>query len=381
MLAKRQLRQKNNLTKRYSTFRLAMMASSSMAVGGQAVIEGVMMRSPHSMAVAVRKSSKKIIIKEFQWVGLTNRFPLFKKPVFRGMAMLVEAMMNGMQALSFSAEQASQDLENEKDKKNDNGNVVSIDQAKDTGLLTKGAIAASMVTALGMGVFMFVILPHLLTELIGRKVFHGLPVNTFQFHLVDGIIKTIIFISYITLISRLPDIKRVFQYHGAEHKSIFTYEHQKSLDVSHARLESRFHPRCGTSFLLTLIFASIIVFSVVFPLLPKPNLSPLMTSLLFALIKIPLMLPIVGLSYEFIRAMGKKDCPTWLKSLSKPGMWMQNLTTQEPDDEQLEVGLASLKACIWRENNLKELPTKNEKLIEFESIASPVFEDRLASHR
>jgi uncharacterized protein YqhQ len=354
-----------------------------MPVGGQAVIEGVMMRSPHSMAVAIRKPSKKIIIKEFQWVGITDKMPIFKKPVLRGMAMLVEAMMNGMQALSFSAEQAAEEenLKNTSSTDASTDGLSRISTPKDSGLLTKSAIAMSMVVAFGMGLFMFVVLPHLLTELIGRKLFHGLPVDTFQFHLVDGVIKTTIFISYILLISRMPDIKRVFQYHGAEHKSIFTFEHNKDLIVSNARAESRFHPRCGTSFLLTLIFASILVFSVVFPLLPKPNLSPILTSLLFALIKVPLMLPIVGLSYEFIRLMGKDNCPAWLKMLSKPGMWMQGLTTQEPDDEQLEVGLASLKACLWREENLKENPLKVEKLIEFESIASPIFEERLASQR
>ena len=373
-------------------------ASSSMAVGGQAVIEGVMMRSPHSMAVAVRRSPNKIIVKEFQWVGLTDKFPLFKKPVFRGMAMLIEAMMNGMQALSFSAEQAAQaaalevagsEIPTVPTATAESisgspavGNVTVIPiPTKEAGLLTQSAIIVSMVTALAMGVFMFVVLPHLLTEFLGRYLFGGLPVNSFKFHIVDGVIKTFIFISYILGISRMPDIKRVFQYHGAEHKSIFTYEHQKDLSIENARRESRFHPRCGTSFILTVIFASILIFSVVFPLLPKPHLSPILTSLLFALIKIPLMLPVVGLSYEFIRAMGNEKCPSWLKTFSKPGMWMQNLTTQEPDDTQIEVGIASLKACLWRENNLKDNPIKSEKLIEFENISSPLFEDRLASHR
>jgi uncharacterized protein YqhQ len=342
-----------------------------MSVGGQAVIEGVMMRSPHSMAVAVRRPSKKIVIKEFQWVSLSDRYKIFKKPVFRGMSLLVEAMMNGMTALSFSAEQAAfgeAELQN----------VTPINSKQEA--LTKGAIAASMVTALAVGVAMFVLLPHFLTEMLGRTVFHGgLPVNSFKFHLIDGLIKTCIFIGYILLISRMNDIKRVFQYHGAEHKSIFNYEKQKELSINNARAESRFHPRCGTSFILTVILASILIFSAFFPLLPKPNLSPVLTSLLFALIKIPLMLPIVGLSYEFIRLMGSDQCPSWLKGLSKPGLWMQNLTTQEPDDTQLEVGLASLKACLWREENLKERPQRRENLVELENIQSPVFEDRLAS--
>jgi len=342
-----------------------------MPVGGQAVIEGVMMRSPHSMAVAIRKPSKKIVIKEFKWVSLSDRHTFLKKPVFRGMAMLIEALMNGMQALSFSAEQAALG-ESEKD----NLNVTPITNSTD--LLSKSAIILSMITALGMGLFMFVVLPHLLTDFLGRHYFSGFGINTFKFHLVDGLIKMTLFIGYILLISQMNDIKRVFQYHGAEHKSIFTFEHHHALDIAHARAESRFHPRCGTSFILTLILASILVFSAIFPFLPKPNFNPILTSLFFAAIKIPLMLPIVGFSYEFIRLMGNDNCPTWLKVLSKPGLWMQSLTTKEPDDSQLEVGLASLKACLWREENLTK-QAANSDLIEIEDIGSPVFENRLAN--
>lgn len=351
-------------------FRWGLFAAATMPVGGQAVIEGVMMRSPHSMAVAVRRPSNKIIIKEFKWVSLSDRYTLLKKPVFRGMAMLMEAMMNGMQALSFSAEQASLG-EVEK-----NGSNVTPLKKEDA--LTRSAIVMSMITALGVGVFIFVVLPHLLTDFLGRHFFHGMGVNTFSFHFIDGLIKMTIFIGYILGISQMQDIRRVFQYHGAEHKSIFTYEKNEPLDVEHARLQTRFHPRCGTSFILTLILASILVFSAVFPLLPKPNLNPVLTSLVLALIKIPLMLPIVGFSYEFIRLMGKDDCPTWLKVLSKPGLFMQYLTTKEPDTAQLEVGLASLKACLWREANLNEKAAP-EDLIEIDHIESPLFEDRLAS--
>lgn len=340
-----------------------------MSVGGQAVIEGVMMRSPNSMAVAVRKPSKKIVIKEFQWVSLAHKYPIFKKPFFRGMTMLIEALMNGMQALSFSAEQAS----------------IEEDPAKKEAALTKTAIAVSMVAALGMGIFMFVVLPHILTEFFGRVLFGGLAVNTFAFHLLDGFIKMAIFIGYIKFITMMPDIKRVFQYHGAEHKGIYAFEKSLELNIENARMQSRFHPRCGTSFILTVIMASILVFSAIFPMLPKPDLHPVVTSLLFALVKIPLMLPIVGVSYEFIRFMGSDKCPNQLRFLAKPGMWMQSLTTREPDDEQIEVGLASLKACLWREENIKNtehsLARPEAALIEFDNIVSPSFEERLAQAR
>ncbi len=287
--------------------------------------------------------------------------------------MLVEAMMNGMQALSFSAEQAAL---GEAEKEHAKNNVASLPVKQ--GALTKSAIVLSMITALGIGVFMFVVLPHLLTDFISRHYLSGFGVDSFKFHFVDGLIKMTIFISYILAISQMNDIKRVFQYHGAEHKSIYTYEHHQTLDVAHARVESRFHPRCGTSFILTLILASILVFSAFFPLLPRPHLNPILTSLLFSVIKIPLMLPIVGVSYEFIRYMGANNTPGWLRLLSKPGLWMQNLTTKEPDESQLEVGLASLKACLWREENLNQ-PVTQENLIEIDNIGSPVFENLLAN--
>lgn len=319
------------------------------------------------MAVAVRRPSGKIIIQEFQWVSISDRFPFLKKPIMRGMAVLIEAMMNGMHALSFSAEQAAVE-ENAK-----TSNV------KKQEAITKTAIALSIVGALAIGVLMFVIAPHLLTEFLGRILFHGLSVNGFRFHLLDGLIKMIIFIVYVVAISMMPDIKRVFQYHGAEHKSIFTYENKQELAVDNARQQSRFHPRCGTSFILTVILGSILVFSAFFPLLPKPHFHPLVVSLLFALVKIPLMFPIVGLSYEFIRAMGKDSCPRWLRWLNQPGMWMQSLTTREPADDQLEIGLASLKACLWREENIKDKVKKRQSLVEIDTIASPVFEERLAN--
>jgi uncharacterized protein YqhQ len=240
------LAQKNKLSF-FNPLKMGWFLAATMPVGGQAVIEGVMMRSPHSMAVAIRRPSKKIVIKEFKWVSLSDRMKILKKPVFRGMAMLVEAMMNGMQALSFSAEQAAI---GEAEKEHAKNNVAALPVKQ--GVLTKGAIVVSMITALGIGVFMFVVLPHLLTDFISRHYLSGFGVDSFKFHFVDGLIKMTIFIGYILAISQMNEIKRVFQYHGAEHKSIFTYEHNQSLDVEHARVESRFHPRCGTSFVLTL---------------------------------------------------------------------------------------------------------------------------------
>jgi len=350
---------------RRPSFIQLLLTSSALSVGGQAVIEGVMMRSPNSMAIAVRKPDKKILVKEFKWVSLGERWPLLKKPVIRGAAMLIEAMMNGMQALAFSAEVASAS------EKPDGS-------AGESEPLTKAAIAGSMALAFGVGIFMFVVLPHLLTEWLGRIFLGGLSVNTFSFHLIDGLIKMVIFLVYIYVIGTTKDIKRVFQYHGAEHKSIFTYEYGLELNVENAGRQSRLHPRCGTAFILTAIMASILFFSSIFPMLPRPiGWSPISVSLFYALIKIPLMLPIMGVAYEFIRATGKDSCPLWFRKLGKPGLWLQTLTTREPDADQLEVGVASLKACLWREKNLTARAAI-EGPIEFQTILSPAFEEVLA---
>lgn len=249
--------------------------------------------------------------------------------------MLIEAMINGTEALSFSAEVASKEED-----KNQEG-------------LSKVAIGTSIVVAFGVGLFMFVILPHLLTEWFGRLWWGGLGVDTFGFHLLDGLIKVIIFLGYVFGIGLMKDIHRVFQYHGAEHKSIYTFEKGLELSRENAEKQTRLHPRCGTAFILTAIMASILLFSTIFPLLPRPEgLPPIAVSLLYAFIKIPLMLPIMGASYEFLKLTSKDSCPLWLRKLSKPGLFLQYLTTREPDSDQLEVGLESLRACLWREENL-----------------------------
>ncbi|MGM0598045.1 MAG: DUF1385 domain-containing protein, partial [Myxococcota bacterium] len=224
--------------------------------------------------------------------------------------------------------------------------------------LTKSGAALAIILSLAFAIGLFVALPHLLTSLF------GLNTDTVRFHLVDGVIKLGILLLYLFAIGLLPDVKRVFMYHGAEHKSIFTYEDGEELTVENARKKSRFHPRCGTSFLFLVIGISIILFSLLlqFPLVD----NKLLDNLTKVFIKIPLMLPVAGIAYELIKFSGKHSGNPLLRPLIWPGLLLQRLTTREPDDKMLETGLASLKMALWRENNLEA--DSFEKEVIFDSL-------------
>ena len=354
--------------------------SKCLDVGGQAVIEGVMMRGPGSMVIAVRRADGSIVVKDSEWVPLTRRWKFLKWPVIRGAIVMIEALMNGMQSLSFSAEIAMKDEEleaarskepssTEPMESQDNSELVSDDSSElSTGVMTQGAIALSLTLSFAMGIGLFIYLPHAAASVLMNLV-GGLPlaeaadVNSPLFHTLVGGIKMTIFICYILLIRRMPDIYRVFQYHGAEHKSIHTYEAQQELTVANARTWPTFHPRCGTSFLVFVIIISIGFFAAAFPLI-GPLLFPeglegWRLSLLQASVKIPMMVPIAGLSYEFIKWAGRQKDSPFLKLLSVPGQLVQKLTTIEPDDEQLEVALVSLKRSLQREGQLDDPSYEN----------------------
>ncbi len=331
-------------------------------VGGQAVLEGVMMRGPKSMVIAVRKPDGGIVVKDDEWVPFFTRYPILKTPFVRGAAVLVESLINGMQALSFSAEVALVDEEEDAD-------VADLAEAraardgedKPSGALTTGAIALSLALSFVLGIALFIFLPHW-TASIGFNLVEGLPLLTEGqvdrplFHVVVGIVKMIVFIGYISLIARMPDIRRVFQYHGAEHKSIWTYESGDELTVENARKYPVQHPRCGTSFLVFVIIISIGFFAAAFPLIEPllPAVEGWRLNLLQAGIKIPMMIPIAGLSYEFIKWAGKYRTNPVLKFISWPGLMVQNLTTREPDDDQLEVALVSMKRALQHEGALTD---------------------------
>lgn len=304
-------------------------SSKFTSIGGQAVIEGVMMRSPNYVAVAVRKSNSKIIIKSQKYNPWNINFPILKKPILRGVVTLIESMILGMNALSFSAGVSSETEE---------ANQASSQK------LSSFTIFTSMLTAFVMGMGLFVALPHMLAAwLTGAKTTVS-SANTPVFHLVDGFIKMCILVLYVYLISLMKDIKRVFQYHGAEHKSIYAFEANEELIVKNAKIHTTLHPRCGTSFLLFLVLISVLVFSVVFPLIPigRVTSNVLLGHVLMIVIKIFLMLPVAGIAYEFIKFCACRMENPFFKILIWPGMFLQNLTTKEPDEAQLEVALASL---------------------------------------
>ena len=335
------------------TIQLGLMAAAKCAVGGQAVIEGVLMRSPRSFAIAVRRPDGEIVVKERPWHSITERIKPLKWPFLRGVVMLFETLVNGYQALSWSAEQASIEPAKPGEEKKTEAEP-----------LVGWALAATMIFSFALGIGLFVALPHILTAYVNPWLGISADVSSSSFHLVDGVIKMAIFVGYIVLISRMPDIRRVFQYHGAEHKSIHVFEHGEPLDVEHTKKWPRLHPRCGTTFLLFVILVSIVIFSAAFPLLPTLEALPkLARNLVFVLIKIPLMLPVAGISYEIIRLAGKCAERPGLRQLYEPMMLMQRLTTREPDDRQIEVALAALKATLDREERLYGAPVTADRSV------------------
>ncbi len=345
-------------------------------VGGQAVIEGVMMRGPDSMVIAVRSPDGSILVKDGRWLPIVKRFPLLKLPLVRGAVVLLESMVNGMQALSFSASVAMDEEAEEAARVATAAgkSAAEVDEARDKAkpseTLTAGAITLSLLSAFVMGIGLFIYLPHaaataLVNLVSGLPLTAEAPVDSAFFHGIVGVIKMSVFVTYILLIRRMPDIKRVFQYHGAEHKSIHTYEAGEELTTENARKWPTFHPRCGTSFLVFVIIISIGFFAGIFPLIPfPPDLAGWKLNLLQASIKIPLMIPIAGISYEVIKFAGKlPKTSSLMRWMSWPGMLMQKLTTIEPDDSQLEVALVSLKRALEHEGALQ--PTyENVRFIE-----------------
>jgi uncharacterized protein YqhQ len=304
-----------------------------LAVGGQAVLEGVMMRSPHALAVAVRRPDGKVVLKDEAYNSLAERYPLFKRPLCRGPLVLLEAIVTGIKALTFSAQAALQEEESE----------------KDDAPLGWGSIALTMGGAFLLAFLFFGFLPHWLSGMAGYLVGRPLTPADFTFHVIDGFIKAAFILLYIWGISFFPDIRRVFEYHGAEHKSICAFEEGQELTVANARLHPTAHARCGTSFILVVLLVSILIFTVFFPLFPPLTHTGLVNNLVQVLIKVGLMFPIAAVSYEIIRWGGKHSGHPLARVLLWPGLATQRLTALEPDDSQLEVALEALKAVLARE--------------------------------
>ncbi len=300
-----------------------------------------MMRSPRSLAVVCRRPNGSIVIKEDEWRPLWGNLRFLRLPIMRGGIVLLESLVNGLSALTFSANQQMVS-ETGPPPPRSLGARSAKQPEQSSSLELVGMIAVSLV----FGLALFVGAPHLAAWGLGSMF--GFDASSVTFHAVDGIIKLAILVGYMAAISLLPDVQRVFQYHGAEHKAIFTYELGHDLTVANARRMSRFHPRCGTSFLLIVIMVSVVLFSALLSI-PIAN-SATVDHLLKIGIKIPLMFPVAGLSYELIRLAGK-HCETsrLARTLSAPGMLLQKITTREPDDAQLEIALLSIRKTLWRE--------------------------------
>jgi uncharacterized protein YqhQ len=303
------------------------MSDQRFSVGGQAVIEGVMMRSPTYYATAVRTPMGSIVIQKNRYESLTHRYRFLNIPIVRGGVNLVEMMWIGIQSLSYSASQATDVNSDPKPKKSTASNLM---------------VFGSVVLALGAGFLLFFFLPLFLTERTGVQ-------GSIAFNLVDGVFRLTIFLGYLLMISRWKEMKRVFQYHGAEHKTIYVYENNQDLTVANARPYTTLHPRCGTSFLLVVMLVSILVFS----LLGKP-----MTwgDRLFRFAMIPV---IGGISYEFIRLSAKERFARYLRPAVWPGLTLQKVTTSEPTDDMLEVAIAALEACLDYENVTFKIPANS----------------------
>jgi uncharacterized protein YqhQ len=293
--------------------------SMDLAVGGQALIEGVMMRSPSYLAMAVRTPDGRIVIRKKIFRSIVRKLKFLNIPVLRGGVHLLETMGLGIDALMFSADQAISEDRVE-------GKKASFWDS----LMMWGTVAFSF--ALSMGLFFY--LPIILTDLVVAEE-HG----SLVWNMVDGLIRVIMFVLYLWAISRFPDMARVFEYHGAEHKSIHAFENGKPLTAAGARDYTTLHPRCGTSFLFFVMLISIVVFS----FLGRPESIP---DRLQRLAFVPL---IGGLAYEAIKLSGKFSKAWILRPIIFPGLMMQKITTSEPDDSQLTVAMAALKAVLTPE--------------------------------
>lgn len=296
-------------------------------IGGQAVIEGVMMKNHDDYATAVRKPDGEIVVEKGQYVSLTEKVKLFSLPFVRGVFNFADSMILGMRTLMFSASFFEDDEESEPGK---------FEQFLDRVFgekLEKVLMSAVMVFSVILAVIIFMVFPLLVTSLFQRFI-----TSETLMAFIEGVVRLLIFIGYIKLVSNMEDIRRTYMYHGAEHKCINCLEHGLELNVENVRKSSKQHKRCGTSFLIIVMLISILMFMVI----------RVETTWLKVLSRIVLIPVIAGISYEFLRLAGRSD--SWIVNiLSKPGLWMQNMTTKEPDDSMIEVAIAAVNAVFdWK---------------------------------
>ena len=290
-----------------------------LRVGGQAVIEGVMMRSPNSMAIAVRKPSGEIVVKRERLDFFSEKKFFSKLPLIRGVMNLLSALVLGMKALNFSANQ-------------------SLEEEKEVSPWTMGL---TFTFALCFGIFLFFLVPLFLTKWL-RFAIPMVSTSGILFNLVDGIIRLMIFLAYLWAISLFKEIRRIFEYHGAEHKSIFAFESGEALIADRVKGFSHLHPRCGTSFLLIVMVVSILVFALI------PHQLSFGYKVASRVVFIPL---IAGLAYEIIRFADRKREGKGMQVFIKPGLWLQRMTAREPSEDQIEVALRALREVLELEGS------------------------------
>ncbi len=301
------------------------------AIGGQALIEGIMMKSPEKTAMAVRKKDNSIEIVNVQWKSLRDKYHFFRLPVIRGVVSYIESMVQGYKLMMQSAEISGfTDLEEE---------ITDEADKKKASALMNAVVAIGSVLGVFLAVVLFLAVPRLAVSGI-EWAFKVEIDNELVRSSIEQLIKLCVLVAYMWGVSFMSDIRRVFSYHGAEHKTIFCYEKGLPLTVENVKRQKRFHPRCGTSFLILMIIVSVIVSTVIQLIFP----SVYDIAWLWVIVKI-LMLPIIcGLGFELLRACGKYD-NLLTRIISAPGMWMQRITTKEPDEGMIEIAIAALRAC------------------------------------
>ncbi len=304
------------------------------SVGGQALIEGVMMQGPKGMATAVRNPEKEIIVEYHEVKHIRDKFKFFGFSIIRGVVNFIESMKIGYKTLMYSAEVSGMDDFEEENPSKLEKWVLDKFGDKIMGFI----MAIGSVLGIVLAFLLFMYFPVLFFSKVNEWT--GNAITDYR-GLIEGVLKIIIFVIYIVLVSQMKDIKRTFMYHGAEHKSITCYELGEELTVENVKKCSRFHPRCGTSFIFVILIFSIVVYTVVAKIFPQIAAIRVLWVLL-RLVFLPL---IMGLGYEFIKYAGKHD-NLLVKIVSAPGLWMQRLTTKEPTDDIIEVGIEALKAVI-----------------------------------
>ena len=297
-------------------------------IGGQALIEGILMRGPEKQAIVVRKPDGDLVTKVEELHLIKERHPILGVPLIRGTVNFLDSMVKGVQALMFSAEFYPED--EEEAAAEPSKFEVWLEKKLGSEQFMKVLIALAVVLGIGFSVCLFILLPAFLGGLLQKVISSYLVCN-----LLEGVLRIVIFLLYLILFSKQKDMKRVFAYHGAEHKTIFCYERGLELTVDHVRDMPRHHPRCGTSFLFVVLVLSILLFSVV-------QVESVLLQMLLKLLLLPVL---VSITYEINRFVGRHDTAL-TRIITAPGLWLQNFTTNEPDDSMIEVGIAALQAVL-----------------------------------